>query len=460
VSIHGHCVTHGCPIDPENPFVHSSLSKLQQTPILQPNLPQETNHSVVHEIDELIAIDNTPEDLDVHAAVEQHAAPGCALYMSSTAHEIENSGQQAGADRKGRYVFAPGLAEAKSALFNIAELISPHRGKPGSYTCGHKEFQGSNYVLQRLLAMENHLRFYVTPRPVSRRLATVCAPQRLSWKDAARDAAIAGRHKPAWARKLCQWTCAYMADRNNIPFPSFGSWSHTMLKHGQLAQDLLEHLQSIGKCVKAQDVVDYLALPKTKQRHKYDQDISLRTAQRWMLLMNYRWRKQPNGQYEDGHERPDIVLHQQEKFLPKMAGWLMNMRYWKVGNELKEAQTPPIWPCGYKLRAQVKQVNGTFRTKKVVVWFQNKSTFYQNDRRHTYWVQDSAKSVPQPKGEGSSCMVSDFVSADYGWLRAPEGCGELAAARCHEGGEGRDEGANSGVGRCDLLSRGVRDWYR
>jgi hypothetical protein len=31
---------------------------------------------------------------------------------------------------------------------------------------------------------------------------------------------------------------------------------------------------------------------------------------------------------------------------------------------------------------------------------------------------------------------------------------------CHEGGEGRDEGANSGVGRCDLLSRGVRDWYR
>lgn len=29
--------------------------------------------------------------------------------------------------------------------------------------------------------------------------------------------------------------------------------------------------------------------------------------------------------------------------------------------------------------------------------------------------------VPQPKGEGTSLIVADFVSADYGWLRSPDG---------------------------------------
>lgn len=28
--------------------------------------------------------------------------------------------------------------------------------------------------------------------------------------------------------------------------------------------------------------------------------------------------------------------------------------------------------------------------------------------------------VPQPKGEGASLMVADFVSADYGWLHSPD----------------------------------------
>jgi hypothetical protein len=29
--------------------------------------------------------------------------------------------------------------------------------------------------------------------------------------------------------------------------------------------------------------------------------------------------------------------------------------------------------------------------------------------------------VPYVKGEGASLMVADFVSADYGWLRSPDG---------------------------------------
>jgi hypothetical protein len=33
----------------------------------------------------------------------------------------------------------------------------------------------------------------------------------------------------------------------------------------------------------------------------------------------------------------------------------------------------------------------------------------------------SEKAVPRAKGEGASLMVADFVSADYGWLRSPDG---------------------------------------
>jgi hypothetical protein len=68
------------------------------------------------------------------------------------------------------------------------------------------------------------------------------------------------------------------------------------------------------------------------------------------------------------------------------------------------------------MRAQVKEADKSFCTKKIVVWFQDKLTFYQNNCQHTCWVQDCTKSVPQPKGKGALCMVSDFVLVDYGWL--------------------------------------------
>ena len=59
--------------------------------------------------------------------------------------------------------------------------------------------------------------------------------------------------------------------------------------------------------------------------------------------------------------------------------------------------------------------------QRVVVWFHNKSTFYVNNRRKKRWVHKSEKAVPCAKGERASLMVADFVSADYGWLRSPDG---------------------------------------
>ncbi|KAG2053507.1 hypothetical protein BDR06DRAFT_886053, partial [Suillus hirtellus] len=52
----------------------------------------------------------------------------------------------------------------------------------------------------------------------------------------------------------------------------------------------------------------------------------------------------------------------------------------------------------------------------VVVWFYNESIFYANNQQKLIWEHTSKGAVPQPKGEGVSLMVTDFVSTDYGWL--------------------------------------------
>jgi hypothetical protein len=59
--------------------------------------------------------------------------------------------------------------------------------------------------------------------------------------------------------------------------------------------------------------------------------------------------------------------------------------------------------------------------RRVIVWFHDESTFYAHDQQKKCWVHESEKAVPQAKGEGTSLMVADFVSADYGWLCSPDG---------------------------------------
>jgi transposase len=58
---------------------------------------------------------------------------------------------------------------------------------------------------------------------------------------------------------------------------------------------------------------------------------------------------------------------------------------------------------------------------RIVIWYHDESTFYANDRRTVQWVHEKHSNKPVPKGEGASMMVADFVSADYGWLRSPDG---------------------------------------
>ena len=121
-----------------------------------------------------------------------------------------------------------------------------------------------------------------------------------------------------------------------------------------------------------------------------------------MHTMGYQWSKDLKGQYVDGHKREDVVEYRQKEFLPKFKEIEKRMREWAADN---------------------KEMVDAARSagRRIVVWFHDESTFFANDRRLGRWVHVDETAKPQPKGEGASLMVADFVSADYGWLRSPDG---------------------------------------
>lgn len=118
-----------------------------------------------------------------------------------------------------------------------------------------------------------------------------------------------------------------------------------------------------------------------------------------MKKLNYCWAYDLKGQYVDGHKQEDVVMyHQNVFFLPQWA----NIKVWT--QDWSNGQPDPL-P----------------HERKVVVWFHDELTFYTNDWWVVHWVHKDEAAKPYAEGEGTSQMVADLVSADYGWLQLPDG---------------------------------------
>ncbi|KAF9508679.1 hypothetical protein BS47DRAFT_1282363, partial [Hydnum rufescens UP504] len=124
------------------------------------------------------------------------------------------------------------------------------------------------------------------------------------WIAASLVAATAAGKGQWLARCLREWCHAYIKDSKNLPTNAYGRWNVSMLVSDEdLAQDITLHLQGLGPFISALDIVRYLDTPEIKTRLGLERSISLKTASRWMRLMQYRWGKEPKGQYVDGHEK-------------------------------------------------------------------------------------------------------------------------------------------------------------
>jgi hypothetical protein len=106
--------------------------------------------------------------------------------------------------------------------------------------------------------------------------------------------------------------------------------------------------------------------------------------------------------YIDGHEREDVVAYRHE-FVERWKTYDKRFHQWNDGgHELSCPNGFPV-PDGLPFR--------------LVLITHDESTFYQNDRRKTAWTQKTSRPTPQPKGDGQSIMVSDFLMSEWGRLR-------------------------------------------
>ncbi|KAF8872221.1 hypothetical protein CPB85DRAFT_1445127 [Mucidula mucida] len=128
--------------------------------------------------------------------------------------------------------------------------------------------------------------------------------------------------------------------------------------------------------------------------------------------MSYRWMEDKREQYSDGHEREDVHAYCQDVFIPTWQKFELCGRYW----DEKDADEKSINAVTIKRDAKecaAKYGNGRI----IMIWRHNELTFYAHDQRKLGWRHDGAKAEINPKGEGASEMVGDFVSPDHGWLR-------------------------------------------
>ncbi|KIK78535.1 hypothetical protein PAXRUDRAFT_16819 [Paxillus rubicundulus Ve08.2h10] len=141
---------------------------------------------------------------------------------------------------------------------------------------------------------------------------------------------------------------SYVLDRITPPTNPYGMWNSSCLEDPDIANEIHEHLQSIGKYVRAQDIVNYLDKEDVRTRFGMKKTISL-------------------GQYVDGHEQDDVVWYHQNVFLKQWAEMEEFMHTWDPDESTNNTNFPLD---GASLPPQ-----------KFCVWFHDESTFYANDCR-------------------------------------------------------------------------------
>ncbi|KAJ7190599.1 hypothetical protein GGX14DRAFT_321596, partial [Mycena pura] len=244
----------------------------------------------------------------------------------------------------------------------------------------------------RLIGIQTLLNFYVTP---------VEGGTYAHWGASARLAAHGlGRGKHC-ARVLAALAREFIHTREVLDVNPYGEWNDSMLADEDLANDIRLHLQSLGKEITVDKLVQYLNSPEIRVEHGIDKPVSLTTARRYLDELGYRFTSPKKGQYVDGHERADVVYYRDNVYLPRLFELHKRVRVFdNDGNPIEG----PFAVSGHR----------------VIVWYHDESIFYAHDRRRETWYHKDAPATPYQKGEGHSFMVADYFSSDFGWLRDPD----------------------------------------
>ncbi|KAJ7333294.1 hypothetical protein DFH08DRAFT_966128 [Mycena albidolilacea] len=136
-----------------------------------------------------------------------------------------------------------------------------------------------------------------------------------NWMDSSVQAVIMHQGKgDCWG---ASWNIRERAHKyvlmQEVPVNPFGTWAKSKLEtHPELAEELKEHLVSIGKYVQAHNIITFLSHSDIKSKHNLEDTIHITMACHWMHALKFCWVKDRKGQYVDGHEPANVVHYRQE----------------------------------------------------------------------------------------------------------------------------------------------------
>ena len=154
------------------------------------------------------------------------------------------------------------------------------------------------------------------------------------------------------AETLRKWTRKYITERIYRLDGKKGERSHAteayLFGNADLACEITEHLQTIRKYIKAQDIIDIIDDPTNQIKFRIKSTILLQTAQRWLHHMHFWWTKVPSCQYIDSHERQDVIQYRQQVLFRKCSRSLIVWRNIAMGKStltlaLRGQKTKKSW---------------------------------------------------------------------------------------------------------------------
>ncbi len=230
-------------------------------------------------------------------------------------------------DTKKKLWECPTVVQAKIAYGRIKLILHPPRntGK------GYKDPKLDLLLRGRLEGMKQFLWTYINPESRSYN----------KWMAASLEMAMAFEKGPWFARRLREWTSAYIEEEKNLPFNVYGTWNKSRIDDEDLKQEILAHLLGIGKYICAADISRYMARNEVRKRYRMKKGITERTARNWLYRLGYRWTLEPSGQYVDGHERDDVVKYRQDVFLPRWMAFEPRLRIWSLDGKDEDTSTRP-----------------------------------------------------------------------------------------------------------------------
>lgn len=170
---------------------------------------------------------------------------------------------------------APDITTARAALIDIRLVL---RGESRGVSGGYKPPDLSPWVRVRMEGIRSHLALYTDTNSLSYG----------KWGASALQAAIAVGRGKFCARRFAALTREYITSRKVLPVNPYGHWKQSMLADEDLANDVRNHLQELGKFITADKLVEYLSREDVMDKHGLDKKISVRTARRYLDELGYR----------------------------------------------------------------------------------------------------------------------------------------------------------------------------